>query len=379
MGSIRPSRRPERAPGRVPARPSRAPTARGMLRPGSGLPPARHNGHRPVRWAQAHRSIPLAGPGGSCRAGPRKVRPPPPHAPPRDPTRHPKHTAPAQPACADAARARRPERRLKPPSPARPPSPRRCALATAARRRAAARRGAVRSPVHVARGPAPPAQAPPLPSLGRRGPLLGRPWAAPARTLTPWCVWAAPPVAAPHPSPDGAAARGARARRRAGPAALAQPPPPPAPPVLAARRPLLTPPPPCTHRRLRGAGGGSEWPPPGGRAARVRPPGAQVGCRGRWSRGRGRRAGRGARGGTCVRVCPHTCPGCRGGSCIHMRWSFFTILSARSAVLSLRARTHASTRHSFDHKSALGQLGRLVERWRHQHLEHDKGAVSCQR
>ena len=62
-------------------------------------------------------------------------------------------------------------------------------------------------------------------------------------------------------------------------------------------------------------GGGGEWPPPGDHAARVRPPGAQVGCRARLSRGRGRQAGRGARGGTRVGVCAHThtCPGCRGG------------------------------------------------------------------
>ena len=70
-------------------------------------------------------------------------------------------------------------------------------------------------------------------------------------------------------------------------------------------------------------GGGGEWPPPGDHAARVRPPGAQVGCRARLSRGRGRP---GARGGTRVGVCAHThvsrVPG--RAPCIHMRWSFFT-------------------------------------------------------
>ena len=66
---------------------------------------------------------PLAGPGGSSRAAHARCAPPPPHFPPRARTRHPKHTAPAQPTCAAPACARRPEPRLKPPSPARPPLP----------------------------------------------------------------------------------------------------------------------------------------------------------------------------------------------------------------------------------------------------------------
>ena len=122
-GSIRPSRRSQRAPGRVPARPPRAPSVRGMVPPCSGLPLRLPDRGRPVRWAPAHRTVPLAGPGGSRRAGLRKVRPPPPqHAPPCTRTRHHVHTARIPPARSDPARVSRPQHRAQPPAPGRPPS-----------------------------------------------------------------------------------------------------------------------------------------------------------------------------------------------------------------------------------------------------------------
>ena len=121
-GSIRPSRRSQRAPGRVPARPPRAPSVRGMVPPCSGLPLRLPDRGRPVRWAPPHRTVPLAGPGGSRRAGLRKVRPPPPHAPPCTRTRHHVHTARIPPAHSDPARVSRPQHRAQPPAPARPPS-----------------------------------------------------------------------------------------------------------------------------------------------------------------------------------------------------------------------------------------------------------------
>ena len=121
-GSIRPSRRSQRAPGRVPVRPPRAPSVSGMVPPCSGLPLRLPDRGRPVRWAPAHRTVPLAGPGGSRRAGLRKVRPPPPHAPPCTRTRHHVHTARVPPARSDPARVSRPQHRAQPPAPARPPS-----------------------------------------------------------------------------------------------------------------------------------------------------------------------------------------------------------------------------------------------------------------
>ena len=60
-----------------------------------------------MRWAQVHRTGPLAGPGGSSRAAHARCAPPPPHAPPRARTRRSAHIAPDLPARTGPARTQR--------------------------------------------------------------------------------------------------------------------------------------------------------------------------------------------------------------------------------------------------------------------------------
>ena len=100
-----------------------------MARHRSGLCLWPHSRDRSVRWAQVHRTGPLAGPGGSSRAAHARCAPPPPHAPPRARTRRSAHTAPDLPARTGPART---QRAAVSPRPLARPRPQVCAT-TAAR------------------------------------------------------------------------------------------------------------------------------------------------------------------------------------------------------------------------------------------------------
>ena len=183
----------------MPARPPRAPSVRGRVPPCSGLPLRLPDRGRPVRWAPAHRTVPLAGPGGSRRAGLRKAAP---AAAPR-PTLHP-HTPPR----AHSTHPARPQR----PRPRQPPAASRSAararpsaLVLGVRRRrrrghpvdGVARRGARARAEGLRPGPAGPTRA----FTGAHG-AMGRPRASLARRFARRCAWAWPCVAtrshAPH-------------------------------------------------------------------------------------------------------------------------------------------------------------------------------------